>query len=217
QLTTPTVIDQQFILTEQSLYRNNFAKSLTTSLEGAITLPVVNIRLGVAYHLVTNYIYYDSTGFARQTSTAQNIVQLSAVKDLRLGSFNINNRLLLQTVDDAFIRLPNLVGEHSFFFGGKWFGVLNVNLGVDVRYFNGFKPYYYNSLTRQFQLQDRQTTEFFLQVDPFFSMRVTRFRFFIKYNQLNSAWDREKFLYLTADNPYPDGAIRFGVSWRLVD
>ncbi|PHI21110.1 hypothetical protein CEQ90_03550 [Lewinellaceae bacterium SD302] len=216
QLSEPTVIDQVYNLTELPLYRNDFDKVLETRLAGAITLPVVNIRTGLAYNLITNYIYRDTSGLPQQIGAVQNILQLTAEKNIKIGVLNINNRMSFQLADRDEIRLPKFMGEHSIFYGGKWFGVLNVQFGVDLRYFDGFRPYYYNPVVQQFQLQDDQQTDFFLQADAFFSMRVTRFRFFYKWEQVNQLWS-DDLLYLVADNPFPDLAGRLGISWRLID
>lgn len=216
QLVTPSVLAEQYWLTQSQVYRNDFNKTLETRIEGAITLPVVDIRLGAAYNLITNYIYYDSLGIAQQTAAAQNILQLTAERDFQFKWLNLRNRILLQSTDADFIPLPTLLGEHSIYYSGKWFKVLNVNLGFDFRYTNGFRPYYFNPIIQQFHLQERQNTDFYLQSDLFFSMRVTRFRFFFKYFQFNQLW-RKELQFLSAESPYPDGANRIGISWRMVD
>ena len=216
QLYAPDLIQQTLWLNGAEFYRNDFAKTLEVRLEGAYTLPVVKIRTGVAYSLLTDYIYYDRAGLPRQNSGVTSILQLSAERKLNAGKWTFDNRVFLQTTDRDVIRLPELYGEHSFYRRGKWFGVLNVQLGVDVRYAGGFQPNYYNTVTQQFQLQEEQTTSFAYQIDPFFGMRVTRFRFFVKYVNLQSQWDAD-LLYLSADHPYPDAAVRFGVTWRMLD
>lgn len=216
QLAEPTLIQERYNLTENSIYSNNFNKTLETRIEGAITLPIVNIRAGVAYNLLTDYIYADTLGMPRQLSGVNNLLQLTAERNFTFGVLNINNRFLFQATDADAIRLPTFTGEHSIFYAGKWFKVLNVQLGVDLRYFDGFRPYYYNPVTQQFQLQNRQETDFQLQTDVFFSMRVTQFRFFFKSEQLNTLWN-PNLLYLLADNPYPDQATRLGIRWRLVN
>lgn len=217
QLYAPDLIQQVYRINGETLWNNRFAKTLEARIEGAYTLPVVKIRAGLAYSLLTNYVYFNQDGVPTQSSGVNNLLQLTAERDFRFGKWSLTNRLLLQEADQEVFRLPRLYGEHSFYFSGKWFKVLNVNLGVDVRYASGFQPYYYNPVVQQFQLQDEQATGFKVQVDPFFSMRVTRFRFFVKYIQANTLWAPNELLYLTADHPYPDEAIRWGVSWRLLD
>ncbi len=216
QLYSPDLVQRAYLLNGGALYDTDFAKTLESRVEGAYTLPFVGIRAGLAYSLLTNYIYFDTEGLPRQSSGANSILQLTAQRNFRLGTYCIDNRVLLQRADQSVFRLPELYGEHSLYYAGKWFGVLNVNLGFDVRYASGFQPYYYNPLLQQFQLQDRQTTEFNVQIDPFFSLRVTKFRFFVRFIHAETLWS-DRLFYLTAEHPYPDAALRLGASWRLLD
>lgn len=216
QLAEPTVLQESYFLSGRGVYRNDFNKTLETRLSAAVTLPVVGIRAGVAYNFITDLVFADTLGIPRQRSGLVNVVQLTAERDFRFGAYGLDNRLLLQTTDADELRLPTFMGEHSLYYGGKWFGVLNVRLGVDVRYFASQNPYYYNPIFQSFQLQDRQETGFQLQTDLFFSMRVTRFRFFFKVEQFNTLWNPD-LLYLVAEQPNPDQANRIGIRWRLVN
>ena len=217
QLYAPDLMTQVYRINGDDVWRNRFGKTLEARVEGAYTLPVVKIRAGLAYTLLTNYVYFNDRGRPVQADGVNSLLQLTAERDFRFGQWNLTNRLLLQEVDQDVFRLPRLYGEHSFYLSSKWFKVLNVNLGVDVRYASGFRPYYYNPIVQQFHLQDRQATGFQYQIDPFFSMRVTRFRFFVKYINANTQWQADELFYLTADHPNPDAAVRWGVSWRLLD
>ena len=216
QLYSPDLLQRTYLLNGSELYDRDFAKTLELRLEGAYTLPFIGIRAGLAYSLLTNYIYFDRAGTPVQSSSPNSIIQLTAERDFSFGSYRLDNRVLLQQADEEVFRLPQLYGEHSLYYAGKWFGVLNVNLGLDIRYASGFQPYYYNPVLQQFQLQDRQQTDFYVQVDPFFSLRVTRFRFFVKFIQAQTLLT-DRLLFLTAEHPYPDGALRLGASWRLLD
>ncbi len=217
QLYAPDLVQQVYRLNGETLWNNRFGKTLELRLEGAYTLPFIKIRAGLAYSLLTNYVYFNAQGRPEQAGDVNNLLQLTLQRNFKFGHWNLANRLLLQEADQDVFRLPRVYGEHSFYYAGKWFKVLNVNLGFDVRFATSFSPYYYNPVIQQFQLQDTETRGFQYQVDPFFSMRVTRFRFFIKYVQANNLIAPEKLLYLTAGHPYPDEAIRLGVSWRLLD
>ncbi len=217
QLYAPDLVQRSYLLNQLPLYREDFGKTLEVRFEGAYTLPFIGVRAGASYGLLTNLIYFDADGLPRQSNGPHSIVQLTAERNFSIGAYRLDNRLLLQQSDQDVLPLPRLYGEHSLYYAGKWFGVLNVNLGVDVRYVNGgFRPQYYNPILQQFQVQDRQQTDFYVQVDPFFSLRVTRFRFFIKYIQAQTLISN-RLLYLTADHPYSNGAVRLGASWRLID
>jgi hypothetical protein len=217
QLYAPDVVQQTYRLNGIDFWDNDFAKTLELRLEGAYTLPVVKIKAGLAYSLLTNYVYFGEDGRPQQADGLNSILQLTAERRLNFGNWRLDNRLLLQQADQAVFRLPQIYGEHSLYLSGKWFKVLNVNLGFDFRFATGFRPYYYNPILQQFHLQESQETGLQYQVDPFFSMRVTRFRFFLKYVQLQSLWNGGQLVFLTAQHPFPNQSLRFGVSWRLLD
>ena len=216
QLYTPDLLLRTYLLNGTAYYDRDFGKTLELRLEGAYTFPILGIRAGLAYSLLTDYVYLDVEGLPTQSTGPHSVIQLTAERRFTFGNYRLDNRVLLQQADEEVFRLPQLYGEHSLYYAGKWFGVLNVNLGLDVRYASGFQPYYYNPILQQFQLQDRQRTDFAVQVDPFFSLRVTRFRFFLKFIQAQTLVT-DRLLFLTAEHPYPDGALRFGASWRLLD
>ncbi len=216
QLYTPSVMAQQYWLNGSRLYFNNFNKTLENRLEGGISLTLLKLRLGLAYNLLTNYIFWDVNGLPSQAAELQNILQLSAQRNFRFGRLHLDNKILLQATNQAVIPLPKLLGQHSLYLDAKWFKVLNVNVGIDFRFFDRFSPYYFNPVLQQFQLQAEQENDFYLEADAFFSMRVRTFRFFIKYVQINQLWD-DRLLSLVANYPYPDGATRIGISWRLLD
>jgi hypothetical protein len=216
QLYAPDLVQRTYELNGRIFYDEDFAKTLEVQLRGAYTLPFIGIRLGLAYSLLTDYIYFNEAGAPVQSESVNSILQLTAERNFTFGAMRLDNRVLLQEADQSVFRLPRLYGEHSIYYAGKWFGVLNVNLGFDVRYASGFRPYYYNPILQQFHLQDRQATDFSVQVDPFFSLRVTKFRFFVKFIQAQTLVS-DRLFYLTAEHPYPDAALRLGVSWRLLD
>lgn len=217
QLYSPTLLETQFYLTQQDLYRTNFDKTVSTKLGATYRLESIGLELGGQYHLLNNYIYFDSTAMPLQTGSPLSIVQLSAQKDFQMRAFRLRNRVVLQQTDEEFLRLPTVFAKHSLVYNGLWFQVLNVQIGADVRYTTAFKPDYYNPVIAQFQLQDRQEVNFFPNVDAYFSFRVTRFRAFIKGENLSTLWSPEERLFLTAFYPWPSAAIRFGVSWRMLD
>jgi hypothetical protein len=124
---------------------------------------------------------------------------------------------VLQQTDEDVLRLPGVFGKHSLVYNGMWFKVLDVQIGADLRYATSYRPDYYNPFIAQFQLQDRQDVDLFPAVDAYFSMRVTRFRAFIKGENLTTLFSPDQRLFLTAFYPWPAAAIRFGVSWRLLD
>ncbi len=217
QLYTPTLVQSRFLILQKEIFNQNFAKTLETNFGATYRLEQIGLELGGHYHLIDNFIYFDEQGAPNQAVPAISIVQFSAQKDFRVGAFSLLNRVVLQETDDNFLRLPQLFGKHSLVYNGLWFKVLNVQMGADLRYTSGYRPDYYNPVIAQFQLQDRQELDFFPTVDAYFSMRVSRFRAFIKMENMNTFWEPDDRFYTAALYPWPSAAIRFGVSWRMLD
>ena len=218
QLYSPTLVQQEYVLTGELLWDNDFFKTLETRISGAYTVPGLKVKAELAYTLINDLIYYDESGLPQQNRNALSLLQLSLARDFNFGALQLNNRAVVQLRDDETIRLPRIMSEHSLFYNGKWFKVLDVNLGADVRILGDYRPYYFNPLVQQFQLSDSENIGTYVQIDPFFSMRVTRFRFFARYIMLNTVIGQNpQLLFATADYPYPDAALRIGISWRLID
>lgn len=217
QLYSPTLLENRFYLTQQELYSNSFGKTVSSKLSATYRLESIGLEVGGQYHLLNNFIYFDTTATPRQTGTPISIGQLWAQKDFRAGAFSLRNRIVFQQTDEEFIRLPGIFAKHSLVYNGLWFQVLNVQIGADVRYTTAFQPDYYNPVIAQFQLQNRQEVDFFPNIDAYFSFRVTRFRAFIKGENLSTLWAPDQRLFLSAFSPWPQAGIRFGVSWRMLD
>ena len=146
----------------------------------------------------------------RQTGLPINILQLTVKKNFRVGPIHLDNVLSLQNVSESFIRLPSLYTKNSLYYAGKWFKVLDVKLGFDLRYSDTFFSNYYHPLVGQFILQDQQEIGNYPSVDAFFSMRVTTFRAFFKWENLTRLANDQLF-YPSSFYLYPLNGFRMGI------
>ncbi|MEO0789545.1 MAG: putative porin [Bacteroidota bacterium] len=218
QLYSPSLLQSNYSLTGESIWDTDFQKTLETRIGGAYTIPILDVRAELSFVLLNNFIYFDTTATPQQAGEAISMIQLSLERDFDLGALQIRNRVLGQLRDTELLPLPRLVSEHSLFYDGFWFGVLDVNLGSNFRFLAQYRPYYFNPLIQQFTLSTVEEVETYLQIEPYFSMRVGSFRFFARYAMLNTVLsDDTELFFATANHPYPDGALRIGISWRLID
>ncbi|WP_421946791.1 putative porin [Phaeodactylibacter xiamenensis] len=217
QLYSPTLMQHRMYLSERQLYRNNFDKTLSTTLQGKYILPGVQFSAEARYHLLNNFIYFGTDGLPQQTGVPISIGQLIVEKNFNLfWNLHFDNLFALQQSSQEVLRLPTFFGKHSFYYAGKWFRVLDVKLGVDLRYNEAFRANYYNPITGQFQLQDEQTIPFYPAADAFFLMKVTRFRAFFKWENGTAAF-LDDYFYQTALYPYHRAVFRIGINWRFLD
>lgn len=220
QLYTPTLAEQRFFVSGQEIWRNDFGKVLETSIAARYSLPSVHFSVGGAYHLLDNYVYFDATGFPRQSGTFS-ILQLTLHKDIHLGQVHLEQLAGIQQASDAAVPLPLLYSKHSLYLERKLFKrVMLAKVGLDARLAVDFQPPGYQPLTGQFFVQSNQELPFTPLLDAFLSFRVKTFRFFAKVENLLTT-PLQTYHFQTAGYPLPfgleNGGLRLGIDWRLVD
>ncbi len=217
QLYSPNLIQHRFYLTQRRLWENNFRQTVETNLQASYYLPIIDLEVGGGYYLFNEFIYFDTSGTPRQTSVPVSVLQLVAKKNFRLWRIHLDNTVAVQKATLDVIRLPEVLGKHSLYYSGTWFKVLDVQLGVDLRWNTTYFANYYNPFIGQFHLQNSQETRLYPALDAFFSMRVRKFRAFFKLENMSSFLIQDRLYYQTAYYAFPDVALRWGIKWRLVN
>jgi hypothetical protein len=139
-------------------------------------------------------------------------------RNLKLGLFHLDNTIAFQAASEAFIRLPGIYGKHSAYYDDTWFKEkLAIRIGFDLRYNDTFQGYYYNPATGRFQLEDRQSINFFPNVDFWLTIKITKFRGFLKFENLSTMLSDNQLYYTTAYQPNGKPFLRFGFSWKLLN
>jgi len=222
QLYEPTFVQHRFHNTEREIWKNNFDKTLETSISGTYSIPSLQLSINGGYHLLTNYVYFDTMTVARQSNNLINIFQIGLSKNFQFGPVHFNNQIIFQKSTSDLLPLPEIYSKHSLFIEGPLFkNALTARLGIDARLWTSYRPYTYQPLTGQFHLQDSEELPFTPLIDAFFVAKLTRFRFFFKIENLLSAIQREYYSQTAGYiQPYGfsnSGGMRLGISWRFVD
>ena len=217
QLYSPTFMEHQFSVSQRSLWKTDHKRTLHTTLRATYTHPWSEFSAVATYHLINNFIYFDTNGQPAQLSRPLSVAQLSLSNHLQMGSFHLENAVLLQQFSEQVVALPKLFSKHSFYYAGKWFGVLDVKTGLDIRLIPAYQPAYYFPLSGQFQLQEGFEAPFYPAIDAFFAMQVNKFRAFAKVEQAAGWLGNDALYYQTAYYAHPGTVFRFGIKWRFVN
>lgn len=216
QLYRPTVVQNQFFVTQQAVWQHDFNKTLESSLQSALTIRKWQLAVEAGYHLIGQGIFFDTAGLVFQSASVQSVAQLSVQKHLKFWKLHLDNQLMFQATTGQYLRLPAWYGKHSFYFSGNLFKVMETRMGVDIRYTNAYYADAYFPLTGQFHLQNKTLIPFYPAIDAYFDMRVTRFRAFVKVEHIGDALYQNKLYYWVPDYPRPPvSGFRLGVKWRL--
>lgn len=218
QLATPNLVQSRLYINQQKFWDNDFNKTLSTTLEASYTQPKLGLKLTGRYHLVNNFIYFDTLGTARQTGVPLSVFQLILQEDLKVGVFSLDNVLILQSSSEDELRVPDFYTKHSLYYQDTWFKFLLIRIGADLRLQDTYRANYYNPLIGQYILQERQEVELYPALDVYATFRVTKFQAFFKWENMVQNFDQNSLFYLTALHPHPNASgFRVGFSWRFWD
>lgn len=224
QLYEPSLVQEKFYVSQEKVWENFFQKTLSTSITAAYEIPVVNIEISGAYHLINQIIYFDEHFLPEQSATPMSVLQLILEKDLKLWKFHFVNLIALQSLSEDFRSLPAYFSKHSLYFSDRIFkDKLDFRAGLDGRFYSTYFPETYNPLTGQFALQNKQEVKTYPQVDIFASLGVESFRAFLKMENVASWLGNDylrdnfgsRYFYQIAGYPFPNGTMRWGISWQF--
>ncbi|MCY7329489.1 MAG: putative porin [Saprospiraceae bacterium] len=217
----PGLLYQQLFVSKRLVWQvNNLEKPVETTLSGTYALPSVGFEATARTHVVSNYLYFDQKSFPVQTTAPLQVAQLLVSENLHFGGFRFDNTIALQQSNrlGEVLRLPQWFSRNSLYYAGRLFKKnLYLTVGVDFRINSEFRPDAYQPLSWQFHLQDTLTQKPYPSLDVFAAFKVQSFRFFFRYENVRTLWDKTQVYYQTAYHPQPFGAIRLGIAWRFLD
>ncbi|MCC7245752.1 MAG: hypothetical protein IT269_08745 [Saprospiraceae bacterium] len=220
QIAPPSLMSYRLFVTEQALWQNDFKKPIENALWGRLSLPKWGFSATLRTHLINNYLYFDQQARAAQTSSPVQIAQLIFQENLRWRALRLDNTIAVQQSNrlDDVLRLPQWMSQNSLYFSGRVFKKrMQLEMGLDFRMNADFRPDAWQPVTGQFYLQDSLKAKAYPWVDAFASFKIKNFRFFFRYDNLNTLLDDTKVMYHTAYMPQQFGAIRLGIGWRFID
>lgn len=201
---------------------NNFSWDTTWNKVGVISgganYRFRNLNAGFSISRISNYVYLDTSGRPRQFTPEMGYFQAYINGDFDLWKFTFSPRLAYQTVQGTTVlRLPAFIGNLSIYFTQRLFkGAATLQPGLDFFYNTSYAGDNYMPATRSFYLQDKKEIGNYLYMDVFINLKVQRARFFVTYTHFNASF-MERTYYTTPSYPMPDGAFKFGISWRFHD
>lgn len=198
----------------------NFDKMKTTSLSFKYQNEKFRFDLKAAYFLINNYLYFKSLPNSINVQPTQlnspiNLLQISLGKNFTFGHFHLDNYLVYQKTDyQKTLLTPDFYSYNSFYYGNKFFNVLNLNVGVDIRYNTEYNSPSYAVGLGQFYVGPERTFSSYPVADVFIKATLKRTNLMLKYNYANQGLFTKGF-YTVNRYPMQDALLLFGVSWKF--
>lgn len=215
----PSLLHHRLFVSKRLMWQNDFEKPVENTLFASYALPLIGLELTAKTHLINNYLYYDQSGVAAQTTSPLQVVQFIASENFNVGSFVCENTVALQQSNRSdVLRLPTWFTKNSLYFSKKVFkNNLELNIGADFRMNSDFQPDGYQPLTWQFHLQDSLSQKPYPWLDAFLTFKIQSFRGYVRYENALSLFHKSDVFYQTANYPQPFNTFRIGLAWRFMD
>lgn len=213
---------------------NSLDQQIHSRILGEFSLKKTRTKLRVGYDVLKNYTYFGIQNDrvksgdnylvqhndlnVRQSSSPINLLTLQLQQDFRLGILNWQNVLILQkSSKEDILPVPTFNAYSNLFIRFKIARVLDVDLGVDGRYFTSYyAPEYIPGIgTFGIQETDASRTKIgnYPHLNAYANFQLQHTRFYVMFTHVNSA-DGGKYFY-TPHYPLNQRVLQFGISWNF--
>ena len=199
-------------------WENDFNKTLRFHIGGEVAYPTqwVKPKLKVAFENITQHIYFDENGLPQQMNG--NIQLLSADLQLNLTTpwVNLDNRVVYQHTSSAYLPLPTLTMYNNLYYHGTWVKALDVQIGVDMRFFTKYYAPVLNPALGQFCIQNQEQVGNYpvMNVYANFYVKHIRLKLFAQYQHFNASFMNKQYFSMPNYPMAPD-MFRAGLSWHF--
>lgn len=208
---------QQHFISNHYRWDNDFGKISTSKLGAGLSIPRWRLYAEADYSLMSNNVWYDTTGTARQNAEAMSVFSASLRKDFTVGGFlHLDNRLLFQlSSNEDVVPLPSLAANL------RWYvqfnvvrGVMQMQLGADTWINSKYYAPAWNPALGVFQSQKESKYGEAPYIDAFLNIQWKRACIFVKLENAGMGWPLDKADYFSAHNLIrTQRALKLGITW----
>jgi hypothetical protein len=207
---------QQHLYTNHYMWNNDFGKISTTKLEASLDIPRWKMSASFGYGLLSNNIYYDTSGIVRQNSSPMSVISATLRKDFKIWKFHFENQAALQfSSRNEVMPLPLLALNLRYYFQFDVVkNVMKMQIGAHALYTTKWYAPGYNPVLGVFHNQTEEKFGGCPYIDAFVNIQWKRASIFVKAVNANMGWPNKKADYFTAAGYITSQrAIKFGITW----
>ncbi len=219
-----------FVFTRSSSYSTGtqtFNKENVTNLFASIDQPKFGLKLSGNYYLISNYAYFEANSKQNQQSSLFNMLQINAQKITHLSKYWVWRATvqLQQKAGASPVNVPLFLTFDQIAYEGK-LGLknLNINFGLELRYYSAYKADGYDPVSGQFYTQNDTTLRMKLpDLTPYVNFRIRSFTAYVRAENINTAklsgtgFGFTNYNFVAPNYPNTGLRIRIGIYWGFVN
>ena len=200
---------------------NVFGKIKKVFIGGQLTIPHTLSELGAGVENITNYIYFDETGYPKQYGGNIQVLAVNLQQNFKLGALHWDNQAVYQTSSNQeILPLPALSAYSSLYLHFTIAKVLAVQMGANAHYWTSYYSPTYEPATQQFRLQQEDTKikvgEYPL-INGFLNCHLKQTRFFLEYYNLGASIISPPEYFSIPHYPVNPPVLKLGLSVDFIN
>lgn len=196
---------------------NSFNHVYRTHIGGTFSIPTRSLSLDIGVENIRKYIYFDENALPAQYAGNIQILAANFKKDFHVGKFTLENNIVYQlSSNPSVLTLPDLTLFHNLYYHDKWFDVLTVQIGANLRYHTAYYAPSYMPATGQFYSQMHTKIGNYPVLNAYLNFHLKRTRFFIEYYNISQMFIKEGY-YSMPNYPIDPAIMKGGLSWNFYD
>lgn len=199
-------------------WENQFQKTLRLRVGGEVAYPTqwVKPKLNVSFENITKHIYFDTVGLPQQMDGNIQVLAADLQLDITTPWVNLENHVIYQHSTSDKLPLPTLTLYHNLYYHDRWFKALDVQIGVDMRFFTKYFAPVLNPAIGQFCVQQQEKVGNYpvMNVYANFYVRSLRLKLFAQYQHFNASFMGKQYYEMPGYPMAPD-MFRAGLAWHF--
>lgn len=207
---------EQHLCTNHYMWNNDFGKISSTKIGAALEIPRWDLHASFDYALLSNNIYYDTEGIARQNTDPMSVMTASLRKDFIVWKFHLDHQALFQLSSNKdVIPLPMLALNLRYYLQFDVVKkVMQMQIGANAAFTTKWYAPAFNPVLGVFHNQNVTEYGNCPYIDAFVNIQWKRACIFVKIVNVNMGWPNKSADYFSAAGYIaPQRAIKFGISW----
>lgn len=207
---------EQHLCTNHYKWDNQFGKISSTKISANLEIPRWDLYASFGYSLLSNNIYYDTEGIARQNGTPMSVMAATLQKNFRIWKFHLDHQGLFQLSSNTdVLPLPKLALNLRYYLQFDVVKkVMQMQIGANASFTTKWYAPAFNPVLGVFHNQNKAEYGNCPYIDAFVNIQWKRACIFVKVINVNMGWPNKSADYFSAAGYIaPQRAIKFGISW----
>jgi len=194
----------------------DFSKIRKVYVGGGIVIPHTRSEVSLGVENISNYIYFDETGYPDQYDQNIQVLALTLRQNFKLKALHWDNQVVYQkSSNPEILPLPAISAYSSLFLQFAIAKVLTIQMGANVHYWTRYYSPTYEPATLQFRLQkddEKIKVGEYPLINGFLNCHLKQTRFFLEYYNLGAMFISPPEYFSIPHYPVNPPILKLGLS-----